>query len=83
MLNDQTPRSADASTKRRLALVLVDLDVPDGAEAATEGVLRRIEQLVRFGVEPGGVVVGEARGALVAGLSVEGFVELVKAVRCG
>jgi len=53
--------------------VLLDLDVPAGAEASTEAIVLRVAQLVRFGVEPGGVSVGEAHSMLLDGMTVEGF----------
>ena len=52
---------------------MLDLDVPDGAEASTEAVVLRVAQLVRFGVEPGGVRVGDAVPLLLDGMTVEGF----------
>ena len=55
-------------------MVLLDLDVPAGAEASTEAVMLRVAQLVRFGVEPGGVSVGETRRVLLDGTTVDEFV---------
>jgi len=82
MPNEATQRSADASTKRgrKLALVLLDLDVPAGAEASTEAIVLRVAQLVRFGVEPGGVSVGEARGMVVDDATVQTFLTMVREV---
>jgi hypothetical protein len=82
MPNEATQRSADASTKRgrKLALVLLDLDVPAGAEASTEAIVLRVAQLVRFGVEPGGVSVGEAHSMLLDDATVQTFLTMVREV---
>ena len=68
------------STRRKLAVVLLDLDVPAGAEAATEAVMLRVAQLVRFGVEPGGVGVEDARGMLVDKVSIQSFTTMMREV---
>ena len=60
-------------TSPRLALILVDLDVPDDAGEAVGAVLDRVAQTARFMAAAGGVSVGEARAIVVPGMTAETF----------
>lgn len=78
----------DASTKptaprrTRLALLAIDLDVPDGADAEVAAVLARVAQVFRHGVEGReGVAVGDVRSAIVPDVTADEFVAAMASLK--
>lgn len=78
-----TERSTDATGKqpRRLALLVLDIDAPPGADAAVSALVARVAQLVRFSVASEGVSVSDADAVVIPDLTRSDFIAALRSLR--
>lgn len=79
--NARGAAGAGEARSQRCALILVDLDAPEGCDEVLREVLARVAQQTRFAavVDASGVIAGDARGVLVSA-SLDSIVSALSAV---
>lgn len=78
-----TERSTDKSetTPRRLALLVLDIDAPPGADAAVSALVARVAQLVRYTVAGEGVSVSDADAVVIPDLTRVQFIAALRSLK--
>lgn len=78
-----TATSTDKSETppRRLALLVLDIDAPPGADAAVSALVARVAQLVRYTVAGEGVSVSDADAVVIPDLTRAQFVAALRSLK--
>jgi len=78
-----TERSTDATETppRRLALLVLDIDAPLGADAAVSALVSRVAQLVRYTVAGAGVSVCDADAVVIPDLTRAEFIAALRSLK--
>jgi hypothetical protein len=78
-----TATSTDKSETppRRLALLVLDIDAPPGADAAVSALVARVAQLVRYTVAGEGVSVSDADAVVIPDLTRAQFIAALRSLK--
>lgn len=78
-----TATSTDKSETppRRLALLVLDIDAPPGADAAVSALVARVAQLVRYTVAGEGVSVSDADAVVIPDLTRVEFIAALRSLK--
>jgi hypothetical protein len=78
-----TATSTDKSETppRRLALLVLDIDAPPGADAAVSALVARVAQLVRYTVAGEGVSVSDADAVVIPDLTRAEFIAALRSLK--
>jgi hypothetical protein len=78
-----TATSTDKSETppRRLALLVLDIDAPPGADAAVSALVARVAQLVRYTVAGEGVSVSDADAVVIPDLTRTEFIAALRSLK--
>lgn len=78
-----TATSTDKSETppRRLALLVLDIDAPPGADAAVSALVARVAQLVRYTVAGEGVSVSDADAVVISDLTRAEFIAALRSLK--
>lgn len=66
---------------RRLALLVLDIDAPPGADAAVSALVARVAQLVRYTVAGEGVSVSDADAVVIPDLTRAEFIAALRSLK--
>ena len=78
-----TATSTDKSETppRRLALLVLDIDAPPGADAAVSALVARVSHLVRYTVAGEGVSVSDADAVVIPDLTRAEFIAALRSLK--
>lgn len=78
-----TATSTDKSETppRRLALLVLDIDAPPGADTAVSALVARVAQLVRYTVAGEGVSVSDADAVVIPDLTRAEFIAALRSLK--